>query len=250
MQGRTVRHSLGPWAVLALLWLPSSFGWAQTAGPGTQADCRPYRQGEVTTLPIGVFHVPEMLGGTMEPYQLRVRPEYLFRFFGANMGGSGEFDNTALFVIDIATGLPPTDEAQRGRPSVSTHFRLLVKGLAYGRPGFALGSLAGAPIGEPLEVDAFEVIGDGPAGFSEVRVEGQAERVSAEAELFAEVGLGGEPSALLKCARPGTVPNPHCQFFEQVGLFATETTFRRAELSKLDLIRERVAGFIACLTEE
>lgn len=241
-------YALAHLAGLALLYLGAWLLLIEEAGAQPGLGCGLYRQGELTNIPIGVYRVPEVHGGTMERHELTVRPEYLSQPW-SDLSAAGELDHTALFEVEIESGSPPLDP-RRTRPLEQTHLVLLLTGRAYGSPTFSLGALAGAPVGAPLTVPKFKIVGPGPAGFSEILVEEQAEYVMAQSQLFAELSPDGELTALLKCDRPYAVPNPTCQLVEHIGVFDSDATFRRIELPRLDLVRERVAGFTACLTEK
>lgn len=210
-------------------------------------DCSLYRQGETVTFPIGIYEVPPIHGGTMTLQPVTVTHDYLGLFGFLEL--TEEANETASFEVEIGSGLPP-QEPGRSRPFQQTHLGLLVHGLAYNQPGFSLGALAAAPVGEPLTIHPFEVVGGGPSGFSEVRVEGQAHYVTAEDQLFVELGTDGRIIAVMSCKRLGAVPNPTCSLVEQVGPFKTKAWFRRVELPRLDVVRARVAHFTGCLISD
>lgn len=252
-------------ALFALLLTGAPAFAAKNTVESTKHDepCAHYQQGPLVTRRIAVYYEPPSENlDAFNWVDIHHRYEYVFQP-NISWSGGGGLNHSALFEIEIETGQPRSVHSQRllVKPSEATDFNLLVLGLSYKAPARVIGILAGRPF-RSLDMGHMEdgrwVFDPGPFihtgeifhGYERIVVPDGQEFQSSRYELFIRESASGEISGVLRCSRIGTVSNPGCSLYEQIGLFDSKYHFRRNQMSSIEKIRNHAHAFVACLTWE
>jgi len=213
-----------------------------------QADplCKTYWGQNPTTKNIALYLAPPLSGANELQQTLKFRFEYQVR---PTLGSSGEDEVSAIFAMNFRDGSPLNIKDRYG-PIKKDQIMVMVQGYAYSYPELKLAAVAAAPTREPLTWPEYELTGNTMGTFKEITVDQQAGYVSESLEIFAEIAADRRISALLSCKRETAVPIPTCVLHEQNGRLSVETTFLRADLSSIDLVRHQTHNFTHCLVKD
>lgn len=252
----------------------------------TQEDCAFYRNGrKIVELDIAVYrlrakpgiadHLVPGIDSTITYFdwtKIYFPDEYVNKdaknFLPMTIRKDGTYppENGGLFRLDIETGEPEKDGVTNRNgfvlsPMKYTHFNLLASAKFYERTPENIIDIYSHSKNFTIEDYFSGYLDDGYFirtrklnyiltkniffGFQEILI---PEKRFETGDFYIRSDLNGEVESVLNCNKLEQYPNPQCNLYEKVGIFAVSAGFNRSQVSHVNQIRYHARRFVACLT--